>query len=133
MLLAAVVLHLCQNPSGPSLRVVEGPHGEAVEGAQVRWIPFGTHRLDVYGPDPVPYSILVRDELFAGEAFATTHADGSARLAQASVPGVVCVSKDGRRGCARWTPNDREELRVQLLRDWPLDVEVVDPTGADLD
>ena len=132
MLLAAVALHLGQDSSALCLRVMEGPREEAVEGAEVRWIALGSNGLNGRPADPFPYSILVRDELFAVEPVATTAADGSARPSQPDCPGILCVSKDGRRGCALWSPNMRGELRIRLFRDWPLDVDVVDPAGDDL-
>jgi hypothetical protein len=105
-----------------------------VPDVELRWVTNDAQHFDLYHSAPECFHVLVREEFFAGEApLARTGVDGHASLAHVEHPGFLCASHGAERGCARVSALQEGEVTLRLLRDWPLQVEVVDPSGAPLD
>lgn len=114
--------------------VLDSVSGEPVPEVELRWVTNDAQHFDLYHSAPECFHVLVREEFFAGGApLARTGADGRASLAHVEHPGFLCASRGAERGCARVSALQEGELTLRLLRDWPLQVEVVDPSGAPLD
>lgn len=138
-MLFLLALPLLQDPLPEKLHPIQVTVNEALSGAPVaeaelRWVSMDTQHFGTRSAEPDTFGILVRDDLFAeGSPVAKTNAEGRASLAHVEHTGFVCVSRGAERGCARVRPGQEGEIAVRLLRDWPLEVEVVDPAGAALD
>ncbi len=122
-----------QEPSALDVRVIDAQQRIPVAGAELRWFAYSDERLGRLGPPPDAYSVLLRDDLFGCDPFARSGEDGRARLAPTEQTGFLCVSSGGRRGCRSLPAGTTGEFELPLLRDWPLDVDIVDPARAPLD